>query len=122
MNQSIPTINHYVALVKVKDFNESLTFAEEIADSLIKDLRLNIVKKTFHLFRPKGVTLAFILSESHLVIHTWPELNYLHIDLVTCSYRGMDEFAVAVRSSFSKGNIDRVEIKSVNFDKRENPS
>jgi S-adenosylmethionine decarboxylase len=27
---------------------------------------------------------VIILSESHLSAHTWPELGYLHVDIVTC--------------------------------------
>ena len=28
-----------------------------------------------------------ILSESHLSAHTWPELGYVHLDVVTCVKR-----------------------------------
>lgn len=113
MNQSTPIINHYVALVKINDFDESLGFVEEIANNIIKDLELNVVEKISHLFSPKGVTLAFILSESHLIIHTWPELGYLHIDLVTCSYRSQEEFGKSLKSALVEQKIDHVKIISV---------
>lgn len=36
-----------------------------------------------HFFGP-GVSTVAILSESHLSVHTWPELGYVHLDIVTC--------------------------------------
>jgi S-adenosylmethionine decarboxylase len=27
---------------------------------------------------------VIILSESHLSAHTWPEIGYVHLDIVTC--------------------------------------
>lgn len=35
-------------------------------------------------FKPQGVSIAFILSESHLTIHTSPEQGYAAIDIFTC--------------------------------------
>ncbi len=43
-----------------------------------------IVNKCFHLFAPHGVSGVIIISESHLAIHTWPELGYAAVDLFTC--------------------------------------
>ena len=37
-----------------------------------------------HIFNPQGCTLLFLLSESHMSIHTFPEKNYLAFDLYTC--------------------------------------
>ena len=114
---SSPTIHHYVALVKLKSLDNSPVFIRKAAHKIIKSLALTVVKKTSHLFYPQGVTLAYILSESHLLIHTWPEFNTVHIDLVICSYRGMSEFESSVKSAFSKGNIVSARIKEVNFEK-----
>lgn len=116
-DQSIPTINHYVALIKLKSLGDSPTFIEEVAQEIINDLDLKVVKKISHLFHPKGVTLAYILSESHLLIHTWPESNMVHIDLVTCSYREIKEFESSINSAFPKEDINSIEIKPVVFDK-----
>lgn len=38
----------------------------------------------FHKFAPQGVSGVLIISESHISIHTWPELNYASVDVYTC--------------------------------------
>lgn len=35
-----------------------------------------------------GATLVVLLKESHISIHTWPELGYAAVDLFTCGDRG----------------------------------
>lgn len=44
----------------------------------------HIVQSCFHMFNPHGVSGVVIISESHLAIHTWPELGYAAVDLFTC--------------------------------------
>ena len=46
----------------------------------------------FHKFSPQGVSGVVVISESHLAIHTWPELGYAAVDVFTCGekvYSGM---------------------------------
>ena len=43
-----------------------------------------VVQKCFHMFSPFGVSGVVIIAESHLSIHTWPELGYAAVDLFTC--------------------------------------
>lgn len=43
-----------------------------------------VVATKFHMFNPYGVSGVVIISESHLTIHTWPELGYAAVDLFTC--------------------------------------
>ncbi|HEX4882816.1 MAG TPA: adenosylmethionine decarboxylase [Casimicrobiaceae bacterium] len=47
---------------------------------------LTIVGERFHQFQPQGVTGAVILAESHLAIHTWPEMGSVTIDVYVCNY------------------------------------
>lgn len=115
-NQSIPTINHYVALIRIKSFDDSPAFVEKIAQKIINYLDLKVVKSDSNLFYPQGVTLAYILSESHLLIHSWPEFGTIHLDLVTCGYHSVKEFEDALKSAFLN-NADSIMIKSVEFDK-----
>ena len=46
---------------------------------------LNIIDILKHEFKPQGLTIIFLLSESHLSIHTWPEKKALCLDLFSCS-------------------------------------
>lgn len=56
-----------------------------IFENICKIHKLKIVDKNVTEFKGGGVTLSFILANSNLTVHTWPEFNALHIDLVTCA-------------------------------------
>jgi S-adenosylmethionine decarboxylase len=43
-----------------------------------------LLGKVFHKFDPQGVTGLFLLAESHLSIHTWPEFGYAAVDIFSC--------------------------------------
>jgi S-adenosylmethionine decarboxylase proenzyme len=47
---------------------------------------LTIVGERFHQFDPQGVTGAVILAESHLAVHTWPEMGSVTIDVYVCNF------------------------------------
>ncbi len=44
-------------------------------------------------FEPQGVTAFALLAESHISIHTWPELGYAAVDIFTCGDRAMPQKA-----------------------------
>ena len=44
----------------------------------------NILNKAEHTFTPQGITIIYMLSESHISIHTFPEKNYAAMDIYTC--------------------------------------
>lgn len=46
-----------------------------------------IVQGLSHTFPGAGLTCVFILSESHAVLHTWPETGTVNIDIFSCSTR-----------------------------------
>ncbi len=43
-----------------------------------------VMGETFHRFSPQGVSGTVVISESHLSVHTWPEYNYVSVDIYTC--------------------------------------
>ena len=51
---------------------------------------LVVVAETFYGFgtpqEPDGATGAVVLAESHLAIHTWPELGAATLDLYVCNF------------------------------------
>jgi len=46
--------------------------------------RATVMESAFHRFEPQGVSGTVILAESHLSIHTWPEMGYAAMDFYTC--------------------------------------
>ena len=56
---------------------------------------LQAVGELFHPFpAPGGVTGMVLLAESHLAVHTWPELGAVTLDVYVCN-RGADNGARA---------------------------
>lgn len=54
---------------------------------------LQVVGQLFHGFHDAqglaaGVTGSVVLAESHLAIHTWPELAAVTLDVYVCNYSG----------------------------------
>jgi S-adenosylmethionine decarboxylase len=66
-----------------------MTTAEALRDLCVRAVGaagLTIVGERFHQFEPQGVTGAVILAESHLAIHTWPEIGSVTLDVYVCNY------------------------------------
>lgn len=61
----------------------------EICNDVIRDLNLNVVgDPQVHQFdEPGGVTALFMLSESHLACHTYPEFQSATFNLYCCRAR-----------------------------------
>lgn len=59
---------------------------------------LSGVAELFHRFAPdqeqSGITGVVLLAESHLAIHTWPELGGVTLDVYVCNY-GVDNSSKA---------------------------
>ena len=49
-----------------------------------------------HRFEPQGISAVVAISESHLSIHTWPELGYAALDVYTCGAEAEPDRAIAV--------------------------
>ena len=74
---------------------------------------LTPVGELFHRFgAPGGVTGMVLLAESHLAVHTWPELRAVTLDVYVCNY-GADNSARAeallarLEAAFAAGRIER---------------
>jgi S-adenosylmethionine decarboxylase len=45
---------------------------------------MHVIQVVMHKFSPQGVTGIIAVEESHVSIHTWPEIGYAAVDLFTC--------------------------------------
>ena len=72
-----------------------------------------LINLVTHRFKPQGVTGLALLAESHISIHTWPEIGYAAIDVFTCGDHSMPEkackllFQDFLAKDFSFKNIPR---------------
>jgi S-adenosylmethionine decarboxylase len=60
---------------------------------------LQVVNQLFHAFPsttsgPGGITATILLAESHLCVHTWPEVKAVTLDVYVCNF-GSDHSAKA---------------------------
>ncbi len=56
----------------------------ELFETALRMANATILKMIGEKFQPQGVTLLFLLAESHASIHTWPCEGYCAVDLYTC--------------------------------------
>ncbi len=70
-----------------------------------------IVESVFHHFSPYGVSGVVVIAESHLTIHTWPEIHYAAIDIFTCADKVNPWIALNfLKQSFKAEYIDVKEL------------
>jgi len=53
-------------------------------DEAVNSSGATILNRTQHVFEPNGLTVVYLLSESHASIHTYPEYGACFVDLFTC--------------------------------------
>ncbi len=54
----------------------------------------------FHRFSPQGVSGVAILAESHITVHTWPEVGYGAFDVFMCGNTDPRKSIEILRSAF----------------------
>ncbi len=100
--QSTPTISHFSSIIKVENITDNLLEIEKLGEGLLNSLGLRYIKKISHKFEPKGITILYLLCESHLAIHTWPEYKTIHIDLLSCKKLNNNEVEEKFKMSLKK--------------------
>ena len=68
-------------------------FVRTTITSSVKIAGATLINLMTHSFKPQGVTGLALLAESHISIHTWPEIGYAAIDVFTCGNHTMPESA-----------------------------
>ena len=92
---------------------DNLEYLRSLLQTAAETAQVTILNETFHKFEPQGVTISFLLAESHLAIHTWPEYCAACIDFFTCGPKeraqaGMKHILDELKPKFQKiTEIDR---------------
>jgi S-adenosylmethionine/arginine decarboxylase-like enzyme len=73
------------------------------SDSVLKESLDSLVFQSFHVvntveyfFEPQGFTRIYVLKESHVAVHTYPEHGYISVDVYICN-PDFDLAAIAAR-------------------------
>jgi S-adenosylmethionine decarboxylase len=88
-----------------KSIEEIMVDAALVAGAEVREV-------AFHKFSPQGVSGVVVISESHLAIHTWPELGYAAVDVFTCGDR-VDPWTACnyIVEHFKAQDVDTTEVK-----------
>jgi S-adenosylmethionine decarboxylase len=66
-----------------------------------------------HHFQPNGVSGVAVLAESHISIHTWPEVGYAAVDIFMCGSASPDACVPVLREAFAAARVEVNEILRV---------
>lgn len=86
-NDSICSGKHLICdfkNIENKELLNSLGHLKDMCKTICKVHDFSILQECDYSFTPIGCTFLFLLSESHLSVHTFPEKNYIAFDLYTC--------------------------------------
>jgi S-adenosylmethionine decarboxylase len=59
-----------------------------------------------HHFQPSGVSGVAVLAESHISIHTWPEIGYAALDVFMCGQANPDACIPVLREAFKAKRVE----------------
>lgn len=77
---------------------DDLARLEELMVEAARAAGATVLGVKMHRFEPHGVSGVVVIAESHLTIHTWPELGYAAVDAFTCGDMVSPQRAVEVLS------------------------
>lgn len=69
-----------------------------------------VVGEEFYAFPNGGVTGVLLLAQSHLSIHTWPELSLANVDLLTC---GDIDGDLVLRTICERLGVERATVRCI---------
>jgi S-adenosylmethionine decarboxylase len=79
----------------------------------VRDAALQPVGELFHTFPAAGgVTGVVLLAESHLAVHTWPELQAVTLDVYVCNFGADNTYKAhrlldALLAAFQPAQVER---------------
>jgi S-adenosylmethionine decarboxylase len=81
---------------------DNLEFVKHAMLTAVSKANMTLLDFTFHKFEPQGLTALALLAESHMSIHTYPELGYAAVDVFTCGDHSRPDKAVLILKQFLK--------------------
>lgn len=91
-------------------FLDDEEFIRDCLTEAARECNSTLLGLTSHKFEPQGVTAVALLAESHISIHTWPEMGMAVCDVFTCGdhtdpQRGVDYLKMVMETNDIVSNI-----------------
>ena len=90
-----------------------LVLKNNISDQDIKTIKelieknFTVVNRVEHKFTPHGETIVFILAESHFTLHTYPEHNYISMDIYVCNPEiNLEKVLIDIKNALSIKSVE----------------
>jgi len=94
--------------LKAEIFNLQKWILSTDAELIVRVLKKSLLKANFeiinfteHHFSPQGYTALWLIAESHLALHTFPEENKSYIELSSCNKEKNQTFKELIELGFS---------------------
>jgi len=103
---------HFVAEfwgVNPEKLNDIAKIKNDMENAVTK-AKGHILNSFGHKFSPQGVSVVITISESHLSIHTFPEVGYCAMDIYTCGKTCPDKAINYLIKKFSPKKSNVIEI------------
>lgn len=90
-------INNYKTWVRETNPEE----LKRLMGAWLKRCDFQLLNFTEHYFKPHGYTCLWLLGESHLAVHTFPEKEVCYVELSSCNARKNQLFQALLTEHFS---------------------
>ncbi len=97
LKQDKSLIHRYATYLRVTEPEELKYMGHELLSKCNYEV-LNFVE---HHFQPVGYTCIWLLGESHLAIHTFPEKETSYLELSSCNKEKNEKFKVLLETRLS---------------------
>ena len=73
-----------ISSIKNMELLEDVSGLYAMFDNICNNQEFNVLNRLHHQFQPHGITLLYLLAESHISFHSYPENAACFIDIFTC--------------------------------------
>jgi S-adenosylmethionine/arginine decarboxylase-like enzyme len=88
-------------------------------EGLLHSAGFTVLNYVAHHFKPAGFTALWLLGESHLAAHTWPEEGRTYIELSSCNEQMQVEFIRLINlpnSPVKKATVPQVQAGAIEWE------
>ena len=108
--KSYAGVHHIIDMWGPRRINDA-AYIEMVLKESVNVARATLLHVHTHSFKTNGgVSGVAVLAESHISVHTWPELGFAAFDIFTC---GNTDPRAAIANMTSAFAPDRVEVREI---------